>query len=224
MKERDFFSDPKNFVGQKTIGYFGDSFCASNTKFSWCQVLAKNINRWPVHWGKEGSSIWHIFLEIEKMKEQDTLPDTLVICYTEPYRIYHPDLSLTPGTNSADNKEIHNAADLYRVYLQNNLKDNLAYRYSIQWFDQHILHDLQDKHHIIQMWSMNPKDIMNPQTPIDLTTGLVFEQSILDYAYRIIEAGPGFNFPPEWQNHMSDENNIKFAKHIFPRVSEYLKT
>jgi hypothetical protein len=151
------------------------------------------------------------------------LPDTLVICYTEPYRIYHPDLSLTPATVREGNEEIYKAADLYRVYLQNNLKDNLAYRYAVQWFDQHVLRDLESKHQIVQMWSMDPMDIMNPQTKINLTTGLVIEQSILDYAYKIVGAGPGFIFPSEWQNHMSDENNTKFAKNIFDQVSEYLQ-
>ena len=220
MRERDYFSDPSNAVGKKTIGYFGDSFCASNTKESWCQVLAKNIDRWPVHWGTEGGSIWHVFMQIEKMIEDSTLPDTLFICYTEPYRLYHPELALTPG--SIGDTETHKAADMYRVYLQHNEKDNVSYRYSLQWFDQHVLKELESKHDIIQMWSMNPKDIMCPQTQITLKTGLCFEQSILDFAYRIVGAGPGFTFPPEWPNHMSDENNIKFAKQIFPKVIDYL--
>ena len=221
MKERDYFTGKVRPENTASIGYFGDSFCADNSKHSWCQILARNISHWPVHWGKEGSSIWHVFLTIEEMILNKTLPDTIFICYTEPYRIYHPELSLTPG--SFNETEVGKAADMYRVYLQNNLKDNVAYRYAVQWFDQHVLKDLESKHKIIQMWSMDPKDIMNPQTKIELKTGLCFEQSILDYAYRSVNAGPGFNFPPEWSNHMTDHNNLTFAKHIYTKVSEYLK-
>ena len=225
MKHRDYFSDTSRAEGLKTIGYFGDSFCASRSKTSWCKVLARKIDRWPVHWGTEGASIWNTFLTIEDMLVKDTLPDTLFLCYTEPYRIYHPTLSLTP--NSTGSKQEHNkiygAADMYRVHLQNNKKDDLAYRYSLQWFDQNVLKPLEAKHEIIQIWSMPPTEISSSNMEINLTTGLMIKQSILDFAYRCVGAGPGFKFDPSWGNHMSDENNVAFANHILPKVEAYLK-
>ena len=221
MKQRDYFKGKVRPENTPSIGYFGDSFCADNSKLSWCQILARHISHWPVHWGQEGSSVWHVFLTIEEMIANGTLPDTIFICYTEPYRIYHKEKSLTPNSGNGD--QLKRAADMYRVYLQNNSKDNLAYRYAIQWFDQHVLKNLESKHKIIQMWSMDPKDIMNPQTKIKLHTGLCLENSILDFAYRSVNAGPGFQFPKEWSNHMTEDGNYDFAKHLYQQVNSYLK-
>ena len=209
----------------KTIGYFGDSFCASDHHTSWCCLLAEQLQRQPVNFGQQGGSVWKTFLTIERMQKEGTLPDTMFFCYTEPYRLYHPELQLSQGSEPLEEKhnEIYRAANLYYTHLRNHEKDDLAYRYALQWFDREVLKPLEPKHEIIQMWSMDPADVSASGMQIQLTTGLVINESILNFAYRYVDAGPGFKFDPAWGNHMSDKGNKDFARHIGSKIESYIK-
>jgi hypothetical protein len=209
----------------KTIGYFGDSFCASDHHTSWCCLLAKQLQRQPIHFGQQGGSIWKTFLTIEQMQKEGTLPDTMFFCYTEPYRLYHPELQLSQGSEPLEEKhnEIYKAANLYYMHLRNHEKDDLAYRYALQWFDREVLKPLAREHEIIQMWSMDPADVSVSGMKIQLTTGLVINESILNFAYRYVDAGPGFKFDPTWGNHLSDKGNRDFASHIGNKIESYIK-
>ena len=57
-----------------TIGYFGDSFCANDTKYSWTDILANKLNAKIVNRGKVGSSIWTAILDFENLKNSEKLP------------------------------------------------------------------------------------------------------------------------------------------------------
>ena len=209
----------------KTIGYFGDSFCASDHHTSWCSLLAKELYRQPVHFGQQGGSVWKTFLTIEEMQTNGILPDTMFFCYTEPYRLYHPDLQLSQGSEPLDEKhnEIYRAANLYYMHLQDKQKDDLAYRYALQWFDREVLKPLEGKHEIIQIWSMDPADVSVSGMQIHSTTGLVINESILNFAYQYVDHGPGFKFDPSWHNHMSEQGNIDFAQHLKDQVENYIE-
>ena len=47
----------------KTIGFFGDSFCAGREPESWCVLLASKLNAKVVSWGEPGRSIWTTFFK-----------------------------------------------------------------------------------------------------------------------------------------------------------------
>ena len=82
----------------KTIGYFGDSFCAGREPESWCVLLADSLNAKITHWGEPGKSIWTTFFKFNQLNKLNRLPDVCVLCYTEPYRLYHPSLILSANT------------------------------------------------------------------------------------------------------------------------------
>ena len=209
----------------KTIGYFGDSFCASKHPTSWCILLAQKLNMEVVNFGKGGSSIWTVFLELEHLKKQEQLPDTIFICYTEPYRLYHPHLSLAINTVLHSEKELYQASEMYYVHLQNNEKDHLAYKYALNWFDKHVLNEISKEHKIIQSWSMAPDEFTKKGTvKVKLKTGLIIEQSMIDYAFKSVGAGPGFTFPLEWENHMTIDGNKKLADKLFISCQKYLES
>ena len=83
----------------KSIGFFGDSFCASNQPESWCNILQQKLGANRIRWfGNPGRSIWSVFFQYNKLIEQNNVPDISIFCWTEPYRLYHPSLILSANT------------------------------------------------------------------------------------------------------------------------------
>ena len=212
----------------KTIGFFGDSFCASDRRTSWCRILSNKVNRRPIHYGKPGGSIWNVFMTIEMLLEQGTLPDTIFICYTDPYRLYHKSLALQLGNSSEQTKKtknasIYDAADRYYVYVQDKKKEDLAYKYSLNWFDKKVLKKLEPRHEIIQTWSLDPKAMSVTKMNIELTTGLYLDQSIHEFAYKHVGGGPDLVFDPSWENHLTKDGNQEFAYYIYDKIKNFLE-
>ena len=203
-----------------TIGYFGDSFCESQKKDSWCVLLADRLNSKVTHWGIGGASIWHTFMEYEKLLRLDKLPDTLVFCWTEPYRLYHPETPLPKGVvpYPGPDENLWKAADMYWVYLQNYRKDELAYRYALQWFDQKELPKAKDKK-IIQMWSMKPFELSGEPCDLKLQTGMFIDDSMLMFAWGGKTPEPGFKFDIDLANHMNVEQNEQWAQKVYDRLT-----
>lgn len=206
-----------NYHYMKTIGYFGDSFCESQKADSWCVLLANRLDAEVVHWGKGGASIWNIFMAVEKLK---TKPDIMVFCWTEPYRLYHPTLPLAKGAVPFDgpDKNIWKAADMYYVYLQNYDKDELAYRYALQWFDQHELKQYESNSQILQTWSMKPFELAGKSSNIVLKTGKFLDLSMLEFAWGSKTPKEGFKFDINLSNHMTTEQNKQWADKMYDRL------
>tara|TARA_R110000782_G_C14742973_1_gene406352 strand:- start:529 stop:1143 length:615 start_codon:yes stop_codon:yes gene_type:complete len=203
----------------KSIGYFGDSFCASNQPESWCVLLAEKLGHEITHFGKGGASVWHTFMAYEKMIKHDRLPDTLVFCWTEPYRLYHPEVPLAKGAvpYPGPDQNLWKAADMYYVYLQNYRKDELAYQYALQWFDRKELPKSGKK--IIQMWSMKPFELTNRGCDIELQTGEFIDESMLEFAWGGKTPEAGFKFDINLANHMTVEQNKEWANKVYDRIS-----
>ena len=203
----------------KTIGFFGDSFCDSKKDHSWCVLLANKLGQEITHLGKGGAAIWHTFMAYEKLLERNTLPDTMVFCWTEPYRLYHPEVPLAKGAvpYPGPDQNLWKAADMYWVYLQNYRKDELAYRYALQWFDQHELPKAKDKK-IIQMWSMKPFELTNRRCDISLQTGKFLDESMLEFAWGGKTPEPGFKFDINLANHMTVKQNKQWADKVYERI------
>ena len=78
-----------------TIGYYGDSYCVSKDPHSWCVTLARRLGLRITNWGQSGYSHWTTLLELQHKHNTGTLEDVIVICWTEPHRLYHPDKPLS---------------------------------------------------------------------------------------------------------------------------------
>ena len=200
-----------------TIGFFGDSFCESQARDSWCVLLANKLDCDITHWGKGGASIWNTFIEYEHLEEQDVLPDIMIFCWTEPYRLYHRTLPIAKGAIpiAGADKNIYKAADMYYVYLQDYAKDELAYRYALQWFDQNELAKSSDKK-IVQTWSIKPFELSGKSIDIKLTTGKFIDESMLMFAWDGVPKE--IKFDPALSNHMSTEQNQRWADKVYQNI------
>ena len=118
----------------KTIGFFGDSFCASNQPESWCNILQEKLGANRIRWfGNPGRSIWSVFFKYNKLIEQNAVPDISIFCWTEPYRLYHPKLILSANTEPLEGVDpnMYKALDEYWKYLHSTEKDDMAYEYAL---------------------------------------------------------------------------------------------
>ena len=93
---------------RKTIGFFGDSFCAGREPDSWCVLLAKKLNANVVHWGEPGKSIWSTFINFNNFRLNNDLPSFIIFCYTEPFRLYHPKIILSANTQALPVQQLEN--------------------------------------------------------------------------------------------------------------------
>jgi len=203
----------------KKLGFFGDSFCESREPHSWCVLLAEKLGHQVTHWGRGGASVWNTFMEFEDLLEKEQLPDTMVFCWTEPYRLYHPSVPLAKGAvpYPGPDQNLFKAADMYYVYLQDYRKDELAYRYALQWFDKEVLSKVADKK-IIQTWSMRPFELSGVECDLKLNTGTFINESMLEFAWGGPKPSPDFKFDINLANHMTVEQNQRWATKIYDNI------
>ena len=191
----------------KTIGFFGDSFCASNQPESWCNILQEKLGANRIRWfGNTGKSIWSVFFQFNKLIEQNRVPDISIFCWTEPHRLYHPELILSIGTEPLEGVDpnVYKALDDYWKYLHNYDKDEIAYEYALKYYDQNILSKLDKQ--IVQMWSFKPdKDIQ-------LTTGTFIDESMFAFSKT---AGEKDGWGIGTINHMTKEQNQQWANKVY---------
>jgi hypothetical protein len=107
---------------------------------------------------------------------------------------------------------------MYYVYLQDFRRDELAYKYALQWFDQMVLSKVKDKK-IIQMWSMRPFELSGVECNIELQTGTFIDESMLEFAWGGKHPGPDFKFDINLANHMTVEQNQQWADKVHDRIS-----
>lgn len=208
----------------KSIGFFGDSFCASNQPESWCNILQQKLGADRIRWfGNPGRSIWSVFFQFNKLIEQNRVPDISIFCWTEPYRLYHPELILTANTEPLKgvDPKIYYTLEDYWKYLQNYEKDEMSYQYALKYYDQHILSKVNSE--IVQMWSFKPFETNNKDAGIHLTTGTFIDESMLAFSKQ-------GNSDKSWKesgvinrcdtgiNHMTIEQNQQWAEKIYDRI------
>lgn len=198
----------------KSIGFFGDSFCASNQPESWCNILQEKLGCAKPRWfGQPGRSIWTTFMHFNNLIKKDQVPDISVFCWTEPYRLYHPKLILSANTKPLEevNPKIYKALDDYWKYLHNYDKDEMAYEYALQFYDQNVLSKL-DKKKIVQMWSFRPFETAGKDAGIRLTAGTFIDESM--YAF----SGGKNSWGRGTINHMTVEQNQKWADKVYGKI------
>lgn len=199
----------------KSIGFFGDSFCASNQPESWCNILQEKLGANKIRWfGEPGRSIWSVFMRFNKLIKQERVPDISIFCWTEPYRLYHPKHILSANTQPLDGVDpnIYKALDQYWIHLQNYDKDEMAYEYALKHYDQNVLAKLKDKT-IVQMWSFRPFETASKDAGIELQTGTFIDESMFRFSGG--KDGWGVNTI----NHMTVEQNQKWAEKVYQRMN-----
>jgi len=194
----------------KTIGFFGDSFCASNQPESWCNILQKKLGCSKPRWfGEPGRSIWSTMFKFNKLIEQDCVPDISVFCWTEPYRLYHPELILSLNTESLEGVDptVYKALNDYWKYLHSTEKDDMVYEYALKHYDQSILAKLENTT-VVQMWSFKP------EADIKLETGTFIDESMFAFSKL---AGEKDGWGIGTINHMTEEQNQQWAEKVYGR-------
>jgi hypothetical protein len=199
-----------------TLGFFGDSFCAGREVDSWCVLLSKKLDARIVHWGEPGRSIWTTIMQFNRLKDQNLLPDICVFCWTEPYRLYHPNLILSANTEPLEgvDPDVYKALDDYWKYLHSYDKDELAYRYAIQYFDQHVLSNVDKK--LIQMWSFRPFETAGKDAGIRLQSGIFIDESMFAFSKS---AGEKDGWGIGTINHMTVGQNKQWADKVYGRIN-----
>jgi hypothetical protein len=197
----------------KSIGFFGDSFCASNQPESWCNILQEKLGANKIRWfGNPGTSIWSVFFQYNKLIEQDAVPNISIFCWTEPYRLYHPKHILSANTQPLEGVDpnMYKALDEYWIHLHNYDKDEMAYEYALKHYDQNILSKVNSE--IVQMWSFKPFETAEKNANITLTTGIFIDESLYAFSGGKDAWGKG-NI-----NHMTVEQNQQWAKKVYERL------
>ena len=197
----------------KSIGFFGDSFCASNQPESWCNILTGKLGCSRPRWfGRPGKSIWSTMFDYNRLIETDQVPDISVFCWTEPYRLYHKSLTLSANTKPLEgvNPKIYEALDDYWKYLHSYEKDEMAYSYAIQHYDRNVLSNVDSD--IVQMWSFRPFETRNIDAKIKLTTGTFIDESMFTFSK---DRGSEYGWGPGYINHMTVEQNQRWAEKVY---------
>jgi len=199
----------------KTIGFFGDSFCASNQPESWCNILQQKLGAKRIRWfGNPGRSIWSVFFQYNKLIQQNQAPDISVFCWTEPYRLYHPKHTLSANTQPVEGVDpnIYKALDQYWIHLHNYDKDELCYEYALKHYDQHVLSQVDSE--IVQMWSFRPFETAGKDAGIKLTTGTFIDESMFAFSKT---SGEKDGWGVGTINHMTVEQNQQWAEKVYER-------
>ena len=199
----------------KTIGFFGDSFCAGRESESWCVLLANKLDAKIVNWGEPGRSIWSTFMRFNDRIKNVNVPDYNIFCWTEPYRLYHPKHTLSANTEPLEgvDPKIYKALDDYWVYLHNYDKDEMAYEYSLRYYDQNVLSKVNGA--IVQMWSFRPFETAGKDAGIKLTTGTFIDESMFSFSKS---GGEKDGWGVGTINHMTKEQNKKWAQKVYQRI------
>jgi len=195
----------------KTIGFFGDSFCASNQPKSWCNILQEKLGADRIRWfGEPGRSVWSTMFKFNKLIEQNHVPDISIFCWTEPYRLYHPELILSSNTEPLEGVDpnIYKALDSYWKYLHSTEKDDMAYEYALRYYDQNVLAKLENKT-VVQMWSFKPEAI------IELQTGTFIDESMFIFSKS---EGEKHGWGVGNINHMTEKQNQQWAEKVYERL------
>ena len=200
----------------RSIGFFGDSFCADQSDQSWCNLLAEKLGcQRPSYYGSKGESIWGTIFNFNHRIRTNTVPDISVFCWTEPYRLYHPRLILTANVvpSKDEDPRIYQALDDYWKYLHNYGKDELAYEYALRHYDSRVLSRVESK--IVQTWSFRPFETAKKDAGIRLESGLFIDKSL--YKTSLLDQSRDKNI-----NHMSVDGNSKLADEFYKICEPYV--
>jgi hypothetical protein len=156
----------------KTIGFFGDSFCANvncpgNTNYeTYIKKLKNHYEASLVCFGHGGSSIYDLFLIQLKKYLEYKIPDVCVLVWSGPDRLFHRDIRninfssainednrYFNRTKTEESELIWSTAANYYKYLADMEYIELQYISILHYIDHTFLPTFEDKTKFIHMFS-----------------------------------------------------------------------
>lgn len=155
----------------KTIGFFGDSFCAEMHSLhaddhgyqTYIQQLKDHYSSQVVNLGQGGSGIWDLYLnQLKPLIDKQQLPEVSVFVWSLSGRIFHRQVrrinssdALTPQAHTYDKKysKVWSAAKQFYEYLYDQEKEDIEYLAVLQYLDREILSAIKDRTKIVHLWA-----------------------------------------------------------------------
>lgn len=194
----------------KTIGFFGDSYCAINDDtsrfaedYSWLttyiSLVSKKYNLEVVNLGIPGSSIYDcLLLQFKSFMKNNKLPDICVFVWTDPNRLFHRTTRKINYGTARMSTELEGewlAARQYYEHLHDDEVAELQYVSVLHYYDNFIFSNIVDDTKIIHLWGMGKATkLTNKTDPISS------EQ--VDYYYR-------------WKNGMEIRPSLATLSRVF---------
>ena len=150
-----------------------------------------------------------MFFKFNELIRKNRVPDIAIFCWTEPYRLYHPELVLSANTEPLEGVDpaVYETLDNFWKHLHSYDKDEMAYEYALRHYDQNILSQIQSE--IIQTWSFRPFETAGKDADIQLQTGTFIDESIFAFSGGTAEWNKGTI------NHMTVEQNQQWADRVY---------
>jgi hypothetical protein len=155
----------------KTIGFFGDSFCAERTNHhslfyrynSYIDLLAKHYDAKVVNLGHGGCSIYDtLLLQLQPLINSNSVPDICVFVWSSPGRLFNRTVrrinhgsaaSYKPSVLKFLDRKIWQAAKLFYEHLYDHEKEELEHKALLNYIDAVILPSLPSTTKIVHLWS-----------------------------------------------------------------------
>lgn len=174
----------------KTIGFFGDSFCAKeynqhsidNNYKTYIQQTCERLNIKLTSLGYGGSSVWDLYLmQLKPVIDKNELPDVSVMVWSHEGRLFHRIarsihhasaangynkekekwfLKTFPNQPNFFQKEIWEAAKEYYLHIYDDEKEHIEYLAFLQYLDNNIFSKWPEDKKLIHMWSFGIADRM----------------------------------------------------------------
>ena len=214
----------------RTIGYFGDSFCAQRQEKigSWptyMELIEQALDVTTTHVGVDGSSVVDLVLnQFMPLAHRQQLPDISVFVWTNHSRLFHRTKRGINIRSCADPKgdPILEAAKDYYTHLWDGDYSLLEYTAIIKHFDRDILRQVQHATQILHLWSFGEPKILEPREaeenfrqgrvyyPHDFETGRELRPPLMTIALETASWQDLVTTP--WANHMNTaEKNQQVA-------------
>lgn len=152
----------------KTIGFFGDSFCAKrrNGHSIWygyktyLQLLADHYDAKIVNVGHGGSSVWDtLLIQLNPLIEKNQVPDICVFVWTAPGRLFNREIRRLNNSDvehksfSPFKRKLVNAAKDFYEYLYDQEKEEIEHVAFLRYVDQVVLPKLPSTTKIVHLWT-----------------------------------------------------------------------
>jgi hypothetical protein len=163
----------------KTIGFFGDSFCAERTNHhrlyykynTYMDLLAKHYDAKVVNVGKGGSSVYDtILIQLKPFLDSNTVPDICVFVWTNSGRLFNRQvrrinhksaLTFKPSLFNIFEQGVWKAAKQYYEQLYDQEKEDLEYVALLNYVDNILLKQLPPTTKIVHLWSFGDPEWHN---------------------------------------------------------------
>ena len=207
-----------------TIGFFGDSFCATRGEGTWLNMLSDHYPAKITHVGVVGSSAGDCIVnQFGLQQKRGTVPDVAVFVWTNSARLFHPQIrnitperALSPLRDIKDFVPAWNAARDYYLHLYDQKHHELLFLSLVHYFDKMVL-PLLPELKIVHLWAFadGGKGKVPVSYPYTFTTGVEIRPPLVNIAREGREHKD--DFKDTSPNHM---NTPEKNKRVFDIVRE----